>query len=462
MSESMERIHSLPKAFVCPAELSGVAKDAPILVAYSGGADSTALLYMLREYGKQTGAPIYAAHVNHGIRGAEADTDEAFCRRVAEEWKIPLFVHRANIPQLAKETGESIETAARQARYAFFDEIMKANGIPLLATAHNADDNLETMLFHLVRGSGLGGMCGIPISRSCEYGTLIRPILSMTKEQLLTFCEEHDLSFVTDSTNTDVEYTRNKIRAEILPSLRAINPAAAEHASHLAESLRADDLCLQSMANWFLEEMRDGYAIECEKLNGSPSAIVSRALIALFREFSEGKTLSFSHVTALRELSRKSIPHSTLSLPAGTEAVIENGRLLFRKQQKPTPPIPYEIPLFEGKTKISQTNCEIIMKNSQSSKNIYKNSILLSLDSATINGSLYARGRAAGDRIRMGGVRKSLKKLMCEKKIPLSLRSRLPVICDEDGIVAVPLVGTRDGMSPKENTAEITSLYVFL
>ncbi len=462
MSASKHFCERLPKEFRSPAELSGMKESTPILVAYSGGADSTALLHMLSVYGKQTGAPIFAAHVNHGIRGEEADRDEAFCRQVTDGLGIRLFVHQANVPLIAKESGESVETAARRLRYAFFDELMEAHDIPLLATAHTADDNLETMLFHLVRGSGLDGICGIPVSRLCQNGTLVRPLLGVTKDRLLTYCQANGLSYVTDSTNTDTEYTRNKIRAEVIPPLRAINPAAAEHAAHLADSLRVDALCLESMANWFLEEMRDGYAIECEKLNGSPAAIVNRALLALFRECAEGKTLEYSHVLALRELSRKGIPHSSVSLPAGTEGVIENGRLLFRKAQTKEDCSPYSLPLFEGKTQISQTNCEIIMGRSHNTKNIYKNSILLSLDSAKINGSLMARNRTSGDRIRMGGMHKSLKKLMCEKKIPLSIRSRLPVICDDDGILAVPLVGTRDGVLPREDTPEVTQLQIYI
>ena len=176
---------TLPKKFTPPHELSGLSADTPILLGFSGGADSTALLHMLCCYSARTGAKIYAAHVHHGIRGEEANRDEEFCRSVAKSLGVPFFVHHSDIPALVKECGESVETVARRVRYRFFDELMREHNIPLLVTAHNANDNLETMLFNLIRGSGLGGMCGIPVSRLCDGGALVRPILSMTRQEIL-------------------------------------------------------------------------------------------------------------------------------------------------------------------------------------------------------------------------------------------------------------------------------------
>ena len=348
---------ALPPAFLSPAHLSGLAEDTPILVAYSGGADSTALLHMLSRYGKETGARVCAAHLNHGIRGEEADRDEAFCRGVAEKLGIPFFSRRVDVPALAKEWKESIETAARRARYLFFDEIMAREELPLLATAHNADDNLETMLFHLIRGSGLSGLVGIPVSRACEGGTLIRPLLRMTKEDILAYCRAFELAYVTDSTNTDTDYTRNRLRAEVVPPLRQINSAAVSNAARLAECLQEDALCLESMTAMFLEGLRRGDGIETEKLNGSPAAIVNRALMALYREVSGGGVLEYTHIAALRRLSQRGTPHSRVTLPGGWEAVIEEELLLFRPAKKDEAPSAYFLPLAPGRNPISQTDC---------------------------------------------------------------------------------------------------------
>ena len=136
-------LQDLPNRFTDPEELTGLPKDTPILMGYSGGADSTALLHMLSKMQEAYGTPVYAAHVHHGIRGEEADRDEQFCRNVASRLNIPLFVHHADVPRLSKEWGESVEATARRVRYSFFDSLMKEKGIPLLATAHNADDNLD-------------------------------------------------------------------------------------------------------------------------------------------------------------------------------------------------------------------------------------------------------------------------------------------------------------------------------
>ncbi len=451
----------LPREFTLPHILSGLSADAPILVGFSGGADSTALLNMLALYGELHGAPVYAAHVNHGIRGEEADRDEEFCRQTCAALGIELFVLRADVPAIAKERGDSIETAARQVRYDFFDSVMKDKGIPLLATAHNADDNLETMLFNLVRGSSLSGIKGIPETRSCRYGTVIRPILSMSKADILSFCEANSLSYVTDSTNTDTDYTRNKIRAEIIPLLCEINGGAVKNSARLAASLRADALCLDSMANMFSEGLCENFSVEAEKLCGSPEAIANRALVSMYRELSGGESLEFSHILALRQLAKKAVPHSAVTLPHGFEGVIENGRLVLRKKTAPTATEPYRQELNEGKNVISQINCEIVIVSSQNAKNIYKNSIPLSLASAKIVGGLYARPRAEGDKIFMGGMHKSVKKLMCDKKVPLELRGRIPVICDGEGIVAIPLVGIRDDCRPRAGSPS-TELFIYI
>ena len=452
--------------FTPPEELSGLPKDTPILVGFSGGADSSALLSMLVEYSKESGAEIYAAHVNHGIRGAEADRDEEFCRARADELGVRIFVCKLDVPALAASEGKSVETAARDARYDFFHQVMRENNIPLLATAHNANDNLETMLFNMTRGCGLGGMCGIPPSRKCPSGTVIRPILYISRPEILEYCEERAIDFVTDSTNTDTDYTRNKIRAEIVPLLEEINSGVVANASRLSESLRADSLCLESMTNWFLSDLSEDMSVECEKVIGSPSAVANRALIALFSEVSGGETLEKVHVDAIRALCEKASPHSSLDLPLGVRAVIENKRLSFLppslKKEDEAIVSDYEIELFDGNNPISQTKAEIVIGNSHKEINIYKKSIQFSFDSAKINGTIFARNRRGGDKIRTGGMSKSLKKLFCETKIPLEDRDRIPVLFDSDGIIAVPFVATRDGVRANGETENTICVTVYL
>ena len=463
MHSVKKEAYSLPSEFRSPAELSGLPADSSILVGFSGGADSTALLHLLSNYAKETGAKIYAAHVNHSIRGDEADRDELFCKTFASDLNIEFFSQKFDVPSIAKETGESIETAARNVRYEYFDLLMKTHGIPLLATAHNADDNLETVIFNICRGSGLSGMCGIPSTRTCEYGTVIRPILGMEKRDIIKYCQKNGLAFVTDSTNADTDYTRNKIRNDIIPILRQINSAAVKNAYRMTENLRADSVCLEGMANAFLNEAENNFSIPLPKLCGVSSSVANRALMNLYSTIANGRTLETTHIEALKALSQKGIPHSAISLPEKIEGVIENGALCLRKKEdKPVVVEDYRIQLCNKENVILQTNAKIFIGNSHNEENVYKNSILLSIDFDKIEGELIARNRCTGDKIRMGGMNKSLKKLMCDKKIPLDIRARLPIICDSNGVLAVPFIGIRDGAKYNDNSKQKLNIYFYL
>lgn len=446
------------KKFIPPHTLTGEPEDSSLLVAYSGGADSGALLHMVIEYAKEHGARVYAAHVNHGIRGAEADRDEEFCRATAEAYGIELFTLRADVPSIAAVEQKSIETAARDVRYAFFSDVMKKHAIKTLCVAHNADDNLETIIFNIARGSALGGVCGIPLTRDIDGGIIARPMLSISKADILEYCSVNNIKYVTDSTNTDTDYTRNRIRAKIIPELKAIAPGAENAAARLSDSLRADALCLDSMAEWFLSEMRDGYFIETEKLCGSPSAIVTRALMTMYAEISDGASLEYDHIKALMALAERSVPHSSLDLPLGIRAVIENRSLGFTREQKPPKNhdlAPFSHTLSMGENRIDEIGALITLENEQK---VYKKSMNLTIDFDKILGSLHARERRGGDKIRINGMSRSIKKLMCDKKIPLYLRPRIPVLCAGDEIVAVPYIGVSDSVKATKDTANAVSI----
>ncbi len=193
----------MPTLFTSPATLSGLPPATPLLVAFSGGADSRLLLELTVDWARANGAPVTAAHLHHGIRGAEADRDEAFCRGVAAAHGIAYVCERADIPARAARSGRSLELEARLARYAFFSRVMQARGIPLLLTAHHADDQLETLLLRLLRGSGTHGLAGIPPVRPCAGRAPAPPLLTATRQDILDACRARGLTYVTDSTNLD-------------------------------------------------------------------------------------------------------------------------------------------------------------------------------------------------------------------------------------------------------------------
>ncbi len=443
------------QGFTPPNIPAGADPATPVLVAFSGGADSSVLLHLIK---KHYSGDVFAAHVNHMIRGEEADRDEEFCRQVCRALDVPLFVLRKDIPAYAQELGASVETAARRARYDFFDELMEKHNIPLLATAHNANDNLETLIFNITRGTGLGGVCGIPEVRKCKGGTVVRPILGMSRTQVLEYCAKNNISYVTDSTNTDTDYTRNKIRATVIPALTQINPSAVQNAARMSASLREDELCLSGLADWFCEEMNEDASFDIQKFLGSPAAIANRALMSLYSSMTEGQSLEYVHVQAVRTLCKTARPHSKINLPHGIDAVIENGALhLMPATAAQTAPEEYCLELSEGKNLISQINAEIIIGNSQNAKNIYKTAIPMYLDFDKICGTLNVRNRRPSDKIKLRGMNRSIKKLLCDLHIPQNIRCRLPMICDGDTVVAIPQVGVADGYAlPRSSQASMT------
>ncbi|MBO5403301.1 MAG: tRNA lysidine(34) synthetase TilS, partial [Clostridia bacterium] len=221
------------KDFLNSNNISGI-----ILVALSGGADSVCLLSALLE----CEAAVSAFHLNHGIRGEEADRDEEFCRSLCNRLGVPFSSERADIPAISAEKGIGIEEAARNVRYDKLNREATRINADYIATAHNADDNVETVIFNLVRGCSPDGLCGIPKIR----GNIIRPLLDSTREEIEEYLCKKGLSFVTDSTNSDIAYTRNKIRHSVLPVLRSINPAISASVARMCESIRDDKAYFES------------------------------------------------------------------------------------------------------------------------------------------------------------------------------------------------------------------------
>lgn len=196
-----------------------------MLVGLSGGADSVCLLMILNQLKTEVPFTLMAAHVNHQIRGRAAREDEQFCEALCKKLGIPFYVKRANVTQLAKAQGMSVEEAGRHVRYAFFQELKEQYGVTKIATAHHKDDQVETILHNLIRGSGLQGMTGI----SSKKDGFIRPLLAFTKADILLALQEWKQSYCQDATNTETMYTRNKIRHTVIPVLNEINEQAGTH-----------------------------------------------------------------------------------------------------------------------------------------------------------------------------------------------------------------------------------------
>lgn len=291
-----------------------------VLCAVSGGADSMCLLTWLLELSCKSGFTVAAAHYNHALRGAEAQRDEAFVRDYCREHGIPFYGGRGDVASAAREHGWSVEEAGRNLRYAFLEETARQTGAVRIATAHNRGDNAETVLMNLIRGTGLTGLAGIPPVR----GILIRPLLETGREEIEAYLAEHGVPHVEDRSNESAVYTRNRLRHEILPALREVNPRAEESIAKTAALLRQDEAYLNAAAERVCRRVRcaEGRALlERAALTELPPALQGRVVRRMLDLLGVSKKdVTARHIRAILELVRKSGPTAQLSLPRGVAA----------------------------------------------------------------------------------------------------------------------------------------------
>lgn len=409
-----------------------------VLVGFSGGADSVILLSYLFTLRKQIGDfPLLAVHVNHMIRGAEADRDEEFSKLFAESLNITFISKKINIPEIAENDGLSIEEAARNARYSFFDEIISSrNGVSCIAVAHNATDNIETTIFNMLRGSGTKGVAGIPPIRD----NIIRPLIEVSKLDIVELLDSCSIEYVTDSSNLEDEYSRNYIRKNILPTLRNISLNPENSFSRLSHNLRLDDEYISMEADRFVEERSE---IPTKELASLHKALLYRVLAKMVSPFSV--TLEFKHIEIISSLL--SSGDFEVSLPGGLRFVSERG-VSYITDKLPKDEN-YLIQLNIGENVIKEYGAFFHLTNEKIDKTslkVYKKSIQADISSAIIVGRLFIRPKRDGDTVFYNGMTHKLKKLYNDKKIPKSKRPLIPVLCDEKGIVWVPGFGVRDDM----------------
>lgn len=454
-------IGKLPDFFKSPHAISGKEQSASVLLALSGGADSACLLHLLSAAKSHLGFELYAAHVNHGIRGAEygneADRDEAFCKDLCEKLGVELFCERIDVPTLAASSGESLETAARLARYSFFAKTMKARGIKILATAHNADDNFETQLFNLCRGCGIDGLCGIPESRPFPEadGIIIRPILAASKQQIISYCAENGIEYVTDSTNFEDDCVRNKLRLNIIPQLKEIFTSPERAGARLAEYAKEDSEFLESEAKTLIDTFENG--IDVAVLNGIHPSIAKRVIRMAFEDLSD-EGLESVHIESVLDFAAEG-KNGQISLPHKLCACFEDGILTFRPEcAADIEPEAYSVSLPFGLTFIEGTCFAVSV--STSSDVTYPEGYML-YDTACVSAelSLSARNRREGDRIFTGGMHKRIKKLMCDKKVPSCDRSSLPLIFAGDELIFAPKCAISDIAKQKKQKQITISIF---
>ena len=319
------KTESVRKKFL--ASLFEFSLDGGVLVALSGGADSVCLLDLFVR-AKEEGLfphPIAAAHLNHMLRGDEADRDNAFCREICKNYGIPLFEASIDVNALAKKENMTIEEAAREARYSFLNETCNnASGIGYIATAHHKGDLCETMLLNLARGSSLDGLCGVPRRRD----NIIRPLLCVSRSDILTYASENGLEFVTDSTNLDEKYSRNRVRLNILPEFKKLYDGYEENFERTATLLKRDaDYFAAETDRLYKEVVSDGI-LHTKKAQNIHLSLLSRIIKKLYNYYGFCD-FSQAHIDSLCQKIILGDENFTLSLH-GCTAICERGMLTFK------------------------------------------------------------------------------------------------------------------------------------
>lgn len=375
-----------------------------VICAVSGGADSVALLWALYLLQDKLGFTLSAAHFNHGLRGEESHRDQAFVENLCSHYDIPLHIGRGKVQPGKK----GLEAAAREARYAFLE------GLPgKIATAHTADDNSETVLMHMIRGTGLKGLGGISPVR----GKIIRPMLMVTRNEVVAFLQEYSLPHIEDSSNETDLFLRNRIRHRIIPLLQQENPSLAENLSQMALRLRADEALLQGLSEEALPDVNI--------LREMPAGMRSRYLTAFLQRCGV-KEPEADHIALLESLVFSQRPSASADFPNGVTICRQYAHLVKAEKKEALQMQKLECP---GRLELPDVGivCQAATKQ------------VLQWNCFTVypQGQVIVRARKTGDALRLQGGRKTVKDWMIDHKIPANQRDQIPVIADDAGVLAV-------------------------
>lgn len=421
-----------------------------VVCGLSGGADSVTLLICMCELSEKLHINVEALHVNHCLRGAESDSDQQFCQELCKKLDVPFIAVSCDVSSYAVQHSLSTEEAARVLRYDIFKEYSEGKR---LATAHNANDNLETVILNLARGTGIKGLAGIPPVR----GNIIRPLLTVTRQEIEAFLSERSQTFVTDSTNLSDDYTRNKIRHKILPLLGEINISTVETSINSINTVREENAFIEELTDEAMTNCRNGNSLN--GLDGYSAVIRKRCISRLLTE----KKLPYSH-NRLEEADNVLVNGGKINISGDVYLIGANGSLELKKISAPTSEYK-EIPLKIGTNRIFD-NCELFCEiiecdNLKKIEAVHKKSTFYLLDYDKINGRTVLRSRKFGDKIRLSGrsFTSSVKKLINET-IDAEIRPTLHFIEDEAGTVFAEGIGIADRVAPDNNTVRCLKISV--
>jgi tRNA(Ile)-lysidine synthase len=423
-----------------------IAPGETVLVALSAGADSTALLHALVQLGDKLGCRVCACHIHHGLRGADADADAEQAGRLAESLGVGFSSARADVRTYSRERKLSLEAAAREVRYRLLEEAASSLGAHHIATGHTADDQAETVLLNLLRGAGPAGLAGIPPVR----GRIIRPLLEVTREQVRAYCWAHSLPYRADQSNRDLRFTRNRIRHEILPGLRRIQPRVEDALCRLARVMREENAFVAAEATRRLEEIAtqvpEGWALPAAPFAELPPGLQRRvARAAIAKAKGDELDIEFERVEALVGLLTSGHSGARIELPGGLQAFRAYGRVVIGKvaQAASAPTGVWDLPV-PGEVEIAELGVAFRTSRSRARRPAHDPFLAL-LDTSKMNGPLQVRTWRPGDRFHPLGApgRTKLQDFFVNAKVPRAERHRVPLVLCGGRIIWV--VGHRIG-----------------
>ncbi len=426
-----------------------IPKGSTVIVALSGGSDSMALLYLLNKLKSEYDLNLRAAHVNHCLRGNDADRDEEFVVRKCRELSVSLDVLKVDVAKAAAENGEGLEECGRRIRYEFFDSL--GDDI-IIATAHNLSDRIETFLFNFARGSALRGLCSIPVKRN----NIIRPLIDCTKSEIIDYCNANGIEYVTDNTNSDVKYTRNRIRHNIISELYKVNSSFEQVAARCISSVNEDEMYLSSLADNLIEDAKTENGYDVNVLANAPVPLKKRALVRIC-ESEANVTPEQKFLPLILELFVKG---GSLQINGGVTIRVRKGMLDFPSESAEIESIELKNGAVFG-NKIIET--EIVNINEINYlQNISKHGLEFFVDCDKILGRAFVRSREPGDKItfKSRNCTKTLKKLFNELSVPPETRNNFAVIADDAGVFAVEGVGCDTRVCISEKTKNVLKIKI--
>jgi tRNA(Ile)-lysidine synthase len=415
-----------------------------VVAGLSGGPDSAALLVILSRIAGQLGLCVTAAHFDHKLRSREeAAGDLAFVTELCRAIGVPLVAGRGDVAARVRRGGETTEEAARNLRYRFLGKEARSRSASAIAVGHTMDDQAETVLLHILRGSGLVGLAAMPPRAPWPFGRgpeIARPLLELTRRDTETYCRQSGIEPRRDPTNDLPIATRNRVRHELMPVLRSFNPRVEEALARLAEAAAGDAAFIAEFADsaWRLLAHRDGEAVLLEKKLGKlPTVVVARILLRAYREISAGDAeIDGDHLRRLAEVIGTN--RARMSLPGGLVATVDATHLRIQRGLPTTSARIEETRLaVPGVTRAGEWTIEANTSGRVTAPGRAKDEV--TIDADAVRGRLVVRSRKPGDRLRplgLGGEKK-LQDIFVDAKVPRDERDGVPVIADERGIVWV-------------------------